>query len=274
VDANGQPASWRHRVVAPNIMARWLPAFTKDGVDLDAVDAANGPYDIPNLLVEFTANEAPQGLNTGNWRGVGPTRNVFVVESAIDELAHAAGRDPVAYRKALMAKEPRARAVLERVERESQWGASLPARSGRGVSVFSGFGSYLAIVAQVSVNKAGQVRAERIVCAVDTGLAINPDIVRAQIEGGVIYGLTAALYGKVTVDKGRVQQGNFDTYPVVRMNEAPKIEVHIIQSTADPGGVGEPGTSGVIPAVVNAVFAATGKRLRALPIDSAQLRDA
>jgi isoquinoline 1-oxidoreductase beta subunit len=274
VDSNGQPVSWHHRVVAPNIMARWLPAFTKDGVDLDAVDAAHGPYDIPNVHIEFNANEAPKGLNTGNWRGVGPTRNVFVVESAIDELAHAAGRDPIAYRKALMSKAPRARAVLERVERETQWGTPLPARSGRGVSVFSGFGSHLATVAQVSVNKAGQVRVERIVCAVDTGLVINPDVVRAQIEGGVIYGLSAALYGKITVDKGRVQQGNFDTYPVVRMNEAPKIEVHIIQSTEDPGGVGEPGTSGVFPAVANAVYAATGKRLRTLPIDPAQLRDA
>jgi len=274
VDANGRPTSWRHRVVAPNIMARWLPAFSKDGVDLDAVDAASGPYDIPNVVVEFTANEAPTGLNTGNWRGVGPTRNVFVVESAIDELAYAARRDPLEYRKALMSQAPRARAVLERVERESGWGSPLPARSGRGVSVFSAFGSHLAVVAQVNVNAAGQVRAERVVCAIDTGLVINPDIVRAQIEGGVIYGLSAVLYGRITVNEGRIQQRNFDAYPVVRMNEAPTIEVHIIQSTADPGGVGEPGTSGVIAAVANAVYAATGKRLRTLPIDPAQLRSA
>lgn len=274
LDANGMPLGWRHRVVAPNIMARWHPPFTKDGVDLDAVDAASGPYDIPNVHVEFTANEAPRGLNTGNWRGVGPTRNVFVVESAVDELAHAAGRDPIAYRKALMRNAPRALAVLERVERESQWGTSLPSRSGRGVSVFSAFGSHLATVAQVSVNGAGQVRAERIVCAVDTGLVINPDVVKAQIEGGVIYGLSAALYGRITVDKGRVQQHNFDTYPVVRMNEAPRIEVHIIESGAEPGGVGEPGTSGVIAAVANAVYAATGKRLRSLPVDPAELRSA
>ncbi len=272
LDAAGNPVSWHHRVVAPNIMARWLPIFQKDGVDLDAVDDAHGPYDIPNVLVEFTRNEAPAGLNTGNWRGVGPTRNVFVVESAIDEMAHAAGRDPIAYRKAMMSQAPRARAVLEQAERESQWGSTLPPRSGRGVSVFSGFGSHLAIVAQVSVNKSGKVRAERVVCVVDTGIAVNPDIVRAQIEGGVIYGLSAVLYGKVTVDKGRLQQGNFDTYPVVRMDEAPKIEVHIVQSAEEPGGVGEPGTSGIIPAVANAVFAATGKRLRTLPIDPSELR--
>ena len=274
LDPQGRPTSWRHRVVAPNIMARWLPAFSKEGVDLDAVDAANGPYDIPNVLVEFTANDAPSGLNTGNWRGVGPTRNVFVVEGVVDELASAAGRDPIEYRKALLTQAPRALAVLDLVQKQSQWGGPLPPRTGRGVSVFSAFGSHLAVVAQVSVNEAGRVRAERIVCAVDTGLVINPDIVRAQIEGGVIYGLSAALYGKVTVAQGRVQQGNFDTYPVVRMNEAPKIEVHLVQSTADPGGVGEPGTAGVIAAVANSVHAATGKRIRTLPIDPSELRDA
>lgn len=272
--ADGRPQAWHHHVVAPNIMARWLPAFTKDGVDLDAVDAAQGPYDIPNVLIEFTANEAPPGLNTGNWRGVGPTRNVFVVESAIDELAHAAGADPIAYRKALITKVPRALAVLEIVERESQWGSPLPPRSGRGVSVFEGFGSFLAIVAQVSVDPRGRVRADRVVCAIDTGIAVNPDIVRAQIEGGVIYGLTAALHGEITVENGRIRQGNFDTYQVVRMDAAPKVEVHVVSSTADPGGVGEPGTSGVIPAVTNAIFAATGKRVRTLPVDPAQLRSA
>ena len=270
----GQPAAWHHRIVAPNVMARWLPGFTKDGVDLDAVDGAQGPYDIPNVLIEFNANEAPTGLNTGNWRGVGPTRNVFVVEGVIDELAHAAGHDPIAYRKALMTKTPRARAVLELVERESQWGSTLPAGSGRGVAVFEGFGSFLAVVAQVSVRRTGRVTVERIVCAVDTGIVVNPDIVRAQIEGGVVFGLSAVLYGKITVDKGRIEQGNFDTYPVVRMDEAPKIEVHILPSTAEPGGVGEPGTSGAIAAVANAVFAATGKRIRTLPIEPAELRNA
>jgi isoquinoline 1-oxidoreductase beta subunit len=273
VDAAGQPTSWHHRVVAPNIMARWLPAYQKDNIDLDAVDAAHGPYDIPNVLVEFTRNEAPAGLTTGNWRGVGPTRNVFVVESAIDELAHAAGRDAIAYRKALISQAPRTLAVLARAERESGWGSPLPARSGRGVAVMSAFGSHLAFVAQVSVEGAGHVHVERLVCAVDTGIAVNPDIVRAQIEGGVIYGLSAVLHGKITVNRGRVLEGNFDTYQVVRMAEAPKIEVHIIESTEDPGGVGEPGTSGAIAAVANAVFAATGKRIRTLPIDHAQLRN-
>jgi isoquinoline 1-oxidoreductase subunit beta len=274
LDSAGRPLSWHHRVVAPGIMARWLPVYQKDGVDLDAIDDARGPYDIPNVLVEFIRNEAPSGLNTGNWRGVGPTRNVFVVESVMDELAHAAGTDPIAYRKALMSRAPRPRAVLERAERESQWGTPLPARSGRGVAVFSGFGSHVAVVAQVTVGNSGQVRADRVVCVVDTGSVVNPDIVRAQLEGGVIYGLSAVLYGKITVDKGRAQQANFDTYQVVRMGAAPKIDVHIIESTEDPGGVGEPGTSGVIAAVANAVFAATGKRVRTLPIDPSQLRNA
>lgn len=268
----GLPLSWRHRVVGPNIMERWLPVYQKDGIDLDVVDDAHGPYDIPNVLVEFSRNDAPKGLNTGNWRGVGPTRNVFVVESAIDELAHTAGRDPIEYRKAMMTTAKRARAVLEIAERESGWGSPLPARTGRGVAVFEAFGSHLALVAQVSVSDAGKVRAERIVCAIDAGIAVNPDIVRAQIEGGIIFGLSAVLYGRITVDKGRIQETNFDTYQVVRMSEAPRIDVFIVPSTEDPGGMGEPGTAGVIAAVANAVFAATGKRLRTLPIDSTQLR--
>jgi len=274
LDAAGQPVSWRHRVVAPNIMARWLPIFQKNNVDLDAVDAAAGPYDIPNVFVDFTRNEAPAGLATGNWRGVGPTRNVFVVEGVIDELAHQARRDPIEYRKTLMTRSPRARAVLERVERESQWREPLPARSGRGVAVFTAFGSYVAITAQVTVEPSGEVRVQRVVCAVDTGIVVNPDIVRAQFEGGVIFGLSAVLTGRISIENGRVQQGNFDTYPVMRMSEAPRIDVHIVQSNEEPGGVGEPGTSGVIAAVANAVFVATGKRVRTLPIESAQLRNA
>jgi isoquinoline 1-oxidoreductase beta subunit len=274
LDAAGQPVSWRHRVVGPNIMARWLPIYQKDNVDLDVVDDASGPYDIPNVYIDFTRNEAPVGLGTGNWRGVGPTRNVFIVESVMDELAKRAGRDPIAYRRALMSQTPRARAALDLVEEKSGWREPLPKRSGRGVATFTGFGSHLAMVAQVRVEPTGSVRVERVVCVVDTGIAVNPDIIRAQIEGGIIFGISAVLYGRITVANGRVQQGNFDTYPVLRMEEAPKIEVHIIPSTEDPGGVGEPGTSGVIAAVANAVCGATGKRVLSLPIDPAQLKEA
>ena len=274
LDAKGQPVSWRHRIVGPNIMARFLPIYQKDGVDLDIVDCATGPYDIPNVHVDFAHNEAPPGCATGNWRGVGPSRNVFIVESVMDELAHRAGRDPVEYRRALMAKSPRSRAVLDLVVAKAGWTAPLPQRAGerrgRGVAVFSGFGSHLALVAEVRVDGSGHVRVERIVCAVDTGLVVNPDIVKAQIEGGIIFGVSAVLREQITVANGRIEQANFDTYTLLRIDEAPSIEVHIVPSTEDPGGVGEPGTSGAIAAVANAVFAATGKRVTTLPIQKAR----
>jgi isoquinoline 1-oxidoreductase beta subunit len=270
LDASGRPVSWRHRVVGPNIMERFLPAYQKDGIDLDVVECAQGPYDIPNVFIEFTRNEPPTGLGAGNWRGVGPTRNVYVVESVIEELAHRAGKDPVAYRLAMMAKYPRPKAVLELAAAKAGWGDPLPKGSGRGAAVFSGFGSHQAFVAQVKVEPSGQVRVEWVVCAVDTGFVVNPDVVRAQMEGGIIFGATAALYGKITVADGRVQESNFDSYPVLRIHEAPKIDVYIIDSKEEPGGVGEPGTSGAIAAVANAVSAATGKRILTLPIVPAQ----
>jgi isoquinoline 1-oxidoreductase beta subunit len=226
----------------------------------------------PNVYVDFTRNEAPQGLATGNWRGVGPTRNVFIVESVMDDLAHRAGRDPIEYRRALMSQAPRPKAVLDLVAARSGWGSPLPEGKGRGVAVFSGFGSHLALVAEVDVDPSGHVRVERVVCAVDTGLVINPDIVRAQIEGGITFGVSAVLRERITVANGRVEQANFDTYPLLRIHEAPKIEVHLVASTEDPGGVGEPGTSGAIAAVANAVFAATGKRVTTLPIQLALSR--
>lgn len=274
LDAAGRPVSWRHRVVAPNIMERFLPIYQKDGIDLDAVDCASGAYDIPNVLVEYTRHEPPEGLHVGNWRGVGPTRNVFIVESVIDELAHRAGRDPVEYRRSMLSNAPRLRGVLDLVAEKSTWGSSLPPGKGRGVAAFSGFGSHLALVAEVSVTGGTNVRVERVVCAVDTGLVVNPDIVRAQIEGGITMGVSAALREHVTVANGRVQPSNFDTYQLLRMHEAPKIEVHIVPSTESPGGVGEPGTSGAFAAVANAVYAATGKRVRTLPIQLALAQEA
>jgi isoquinoline 1-oxidoreductase beta subunit len=272
LDASGRPISWRHRVVGPNIMTRWLPVYQKDGVDLDVVDQANGPYDIANVFIDFTRNEAPEGMRTGNWRGVGVTRNVFVVESVMDELAMRAHANPLAFRRALMTKAPRALATLELAAAKSDWSQPLPKGGGRGVAVFSGFGSHFTLVAQVRVADNGQVRIERVTCAADVGLAVNPDIVKAQLEGGIVYGLSAVLYGRITVADGRVQQGNFDTYPVLRMNEMPRIDVHVIASNEEPGGVGEPGTSGAIAAVANAVFAATGVRVYDLPLDPAKLQ--
>lgn len=272
LDASGRPTGWRHRIVGPNIMARFLPVFQKNDVDLDIIEEASGPYDFPNIFVDFARNEAPAGLHTGNWRGVGPTRNVFIVESVMDDLASRARMDPIEYRRPLLAKAPRPLAAMNLAADKSGWGTTLPERSGRGIAVFNGWGSSLAMVAQVRVDKSGSIRVERIVCAADVGIAVNPDVVRAQIEGGIIFGISAVLYGRITVANGRVEQGNFDTYPVIRMHEAPRIEVHLIDSSADPGGVGEPGTCGAIAAVANAVCAATGRRAYALPLDPSQLK--
>jgi isoquinoline 1-oxidoreductase subunit beta len=245
------------------------------GLDVDAVDgAAEPPYAIPNMRVEYVRQEPP-GIPTAFWRGVGPTHNIFVVESFIDELAVAAKQDPFEYRRALLDKSPRAKAVLELAAERAGWGRPLPTRSGRGISLLRAFGeTYIAQVAELSVSNEGDVRVQRVVCAVDCGTIVNPDTVKAQMESGIIFGITAALFGEITIKNGRVEQGNFDDYRMLRINEAPLIEVHLVKSTEAPGGVGEPGTSAVIPAVANAIFAATGKRLRKLPINSAQLKSA
>lgn len=277
LDTEGRPISWRHRLVGPNIMARFLPVYQKDGVDLDVVDCASGPYDIDNVHIEFVRNEAPAGLNTGNWRGVGPSRNVFIVESIIDDLARRAGHDPVSYRVSLMQGAPRTRAVLQALSKRALWSSPLQqppegeGRRGKGLAVFHAFETHLAMAAQVLVSPSGAVRVEHVDCVVDTGVVVNPDIVRAQLEGGINFGLSAVLYGKITVKAGRIEQANFDTYPILRMNEAPLIDVHIVPSDQGPGGVGEPGTSGIFAAVANAVFDATGVRVRTLPIDAREL---
>jgi isoquinoline 1-oxidoreductase beta subunit len=270
LDGRGKPVAWTHRVVGPSILARWAPPAFKNGLDDDAVDgSAQLLYDIPAIQVEYVRHEEP-ALNTGWWRGVGPTHNVFVVESFIDELAAAARQDPLAYRRALLGKSPRARAVLDIAAKAAGWGGKLPAGRGRGISLlYSGWDTYVAEVAEVEVSSSGQVRVHRIVCAVDCGTIVNPDTVKAQIEGGVVFGITGALYGEVTLKNGRVQQSNFSDYRVLRMNEAPAIEVHLVRNNESPGGIGEPGTAATAPALANAVFAATGKRIRRLPLQKA-----
>ena len=226
------------------------------------------------MLVDYVRQEPPAGLTTTWWRGVGMTHNAFMVEGFIDELAAAAGKDPVAYRRALLAKAPRARAVLDLAAEKAGWGRPMPAGSGRGVSVIFGFGSYLAQVAEVAVGNDGRVRVTRVVCAVDCGRIVNPDTAKAQMEGGIIFGITAALYGDITIKAGRVEQSNFDNYQMLRIDEAPAIEVHLVDSKEAPGGMGEPATSAIAPAVVNAIFQATGKRLRRLPADPTALKSA
>jgi isoquinoline 1-oxidoreductase subunit beta len=273
LDEKGMPVAWTHRVTGSSILARWLPAAFKDGFDRDAVEgAAKPPYTLPNIQVDYVRQEPPPGITTAFWRGVGPTHNIFMVESFIDELAAAANKDPVDYRRALLDNSPRAKAVLELAAEKSGWGQKLPPGSGRGVSVQFAFGSYLSQVAEVAVAKDGGVRVQRVVCAVDCGMVVNPDTVRAQIEGGIIFGITAALYGQITLKNGRVEQSNFDNYRMLRMNEAPVVEVHIVKSTEAPGGIGEPGTAAVFPAVTNAIFAATAKRIRKLPVNPSELR--
>jgi len=268
VDARGQPIAWMHRLAGPAILARYLPAAFRDGIDPDGLDGAvHLLYDIPAIQVEFVRHEEPV-LNTGFWRGVGVTHNTFVIESFIDELAAAAKQDPVAYRRALLGKSPRARAVLDLAAQAAGWGQPLPAGRGRGVSLlFSGWGSYLAQVAEVEVSKSGEVRVHRVVCAVDCGTVVNPDTVKAQIEGGIVFGISGALWGEATLEKGRVLQSNFNDVRVLRINETPAIEVHLVRNSEAPGGIGEPGTAVTAPAVANAVFAATGKRIRTLPLE-------
>jgi isoquinoline 1-oxidoreductase beta subunit len=269
---DGMPVSWRHRVAGPAIMARFLPIFFKDGIDFDIIDAAEGPYEIGNKRVEFARHEGPNGMLTGNWRGVGATRNGPAVECGIDEAAHLARIDPVDYRRRLLANNPRLKAVLDLAASRSGWGGNLGPNRGRGVALLSAFGSFAALVAQIHVDQRGTLKVERIVAAVDCGIVVNPDVVRQQVESGVIYGLSAALYGRLTIHQGAVVESNFDDQPVLRMQECPAIETHLVESAEAPGGVGELATPGVAPAVMNAIFASTGKRIRSLPIDTNALR--
>jgi isoquinoline 1-oxidoreductase beta subunit len=271
LDQKGVPVAWNHRFAGSSVIARWVPPLFKNGLDPDTTEGAiDLAYALPNMHVEYQRVE-PAGIPTAFWRSVGPSHNVFVTESFMDELAAAAKQDPVAYRLALLDRSPRAKAVLALAAEKAGWGQPLPDRVGRGVSVQFAFANYMAQVAEVEVSREGAVRVRRVVCAVDCGIPVNPDTIRAQVQGAIIFGITAALHGEITLKDGRVEQTNFDTYQMLRMDEAPAIEVHIVQSSEPPGGMGEPGTSAIAPAVTNAIFAATGKRLRKLPVDTTAL---
>ncbi|MGB8459962.1 MAG: xanthine dehydrogenase family protein molybdopterin-binding subunit [Candidatus Acidiferrum sp.] len=267
LDANGDPIAWTHTIVGQSI-AQGTPfaAFMiKDGVDSTSVEgAADILYGLPNLQVDL---HTPQiGVPVQWWRSVGHSHTGFSVEAFFDEVAHAGGKDPYELRRKLLADQPRMRAVLKLAAQKAHWGSKLPPGVGRGIATHFSFDSYVAQVVEASVDKSGEVRVHRVVCALDCGLVINPDTVRAQMEGGIIFGLTAALKTEITLKDGRVVQGNFDDYPMLRIFESPKIEVHIVPSGESPTGVGEPGVPPVAPALANALFAATGKRIRRLPI--------
>lgn len=269
LDERGLPVGWRHSIAGAGLWALYYGEGTvKNGVDYDAVTSASDlAYPLEQMEVRFVRRD-PKGVPTGWWRGVGPTRSVFAVESFIDELAAAARQDPVQYRRALL-REPRLRAVLDLAAERAGWGRALPAGSGRGVSLQFAFGSYLAQVAEVSMGRDGQPRVERVVCALDCGQVVNPDTVRAQLEGGVMFGLSAALGNEITIANGRVQQSNFHDFPSLRMPAAPRVEAHLVASAESPGGVGETGTACVAAALCNAIYAATGKRIRTLPVSRA-----
>ena len=266
LDAQGNPVAWHHRITGSSIMARWAPPAFQNGLDPDTTDGAiDPPYAMPNVHVDYVRHEPP-GIPTCFWRGVGPTHNIFVVESFVDELAAAARKDPVEYRRGLLATNPRARAVLDVAAGRAGWGQALPPGAGRGVSVQSVWNTFMAQVVEVEVSKQGDARVRRVVCAVDCGIVVNPDTVRAQIESAIIFGLSGALHDEITLKNGRVEQSNFSDYRVLRINETPAIEVHIVNSTEAPGGIGEAGTACVMPALTNAIFAATGQRIRKLPV--------
>jgi isoquinoline 1-oxidoreductase beta subunit len=265
--SGGKIAAWKYRITGSSILARWLPLAFQNGIDIDAVDSAvDNPYDIPNFQVEFVRAEPP-AVPTGFWRGVGPNNNVFATECFMDELARKAGADPIAFRIRMLDKTPRLKAALQLVAEKSGWGQPLPARTGRGVCAQPSFGSFIATAVEVEVDDHGEVHLRRVTSAVDTGIAVNPDIIVAQLQGGLIFGLTAALWGEITIERGRVRQSNFNDYRMLRIDEVPRIDVHVIKSGEDPGGIGETGTTAAPPALRNAIYAATGVALRRLPID-------
>lgn len=275
LDAGGNLISWWHTIVGQSIITgtQFEEGMVKNGIDETSVEGAQDiPYAIPNLLIDLHSPKL--GVSVQWWRSVGHSHNAFVVESFLDEVAHAAGKDPFEFRSTLLVDKPRHRGVLEMVAAKAGWGSPLPAEHGRGIAVHESYGSYVANVVEVSVDAKGKVRVHRVVCAVDCGRIVNPDTIVAQMESGIVFGLSAALYGEITLKNGRVEQSNFHDYPVLRFNEMPQVEVYVVPSGEKPGGVGEPGVPCIAPAVANAVFAATGKRIRRLPIRDEELKKA
>ncbi len=262
-DADGKLVAWKLDLTGPSITARMFPAVVETAIDPFAIEAAtNYPYDVPNVAVNYNREEV--GVDVGYWRSVSHALNCFVAESFMDELARAAGKDPYEFRAGLLGKQPRFKRVLDEAATRAGWGKA-PAGHHQGIALMEGYGTYMAQVVEVSIT-GGRLAVHRITCAVDCGQMVNPNIVDQQVEGSILFGLTAALWGEITLARGQVQQRNFDSYRMLRLPETPRIDVHLLDSTEAPGGIGEPGTAVVGPALANAIFAATGKRLRSLPV--------
>ncbi|HEY2835860.1 MAG TPA: molybdopterin cofactor-binding domain-containing protein [Rhizomicrobium sp.] len=267
LDKNGKISAWTHRIAGGAVSVRMSGKPLKGGLDRGSLEGAiENNYGAPNFKVEYI-EAPPKALNIGYWRGVAPNNNVFATESLMDELALKAGKDPVAFRLAHLDATPRLKAIVETVAKRSNWGSKLPARVGRGICAQFAFGTYIATVCEAEVDETGHIRIRQVHSVIDAGRVVNPDTLMAQVQGGLMFGFTAALYGDITVKDGRVQQKNFNDYRIMRINEAPSIDVHIAQSQEMPGGIGEPGCTAGAPSLVNAVAAATGIRLRKLPID-------
>ena len=271
IGADGWPVAWTTRIACPSIMEAWFPGRTQNNLDPTSVEGvANLPYTIPNILVDYQRTEP--GIPVGFWRSVGASQNGFFSECFIDELAAAAKKDPYEFRRHLLSKSPRHLAVLELAAQKARWNTPLPAGRFRGIAVLFAFESYAAQVIEISVNRSAKtLQVHRVVCAVDVGQVVNPSTIVAQSESAVVYGLSAGLYGNITIAGGRVKETNFNNYPVLRLNEMPVVEVHIVPSTEKPTGAGELSVPPVIPALCNAIFAATGKRIRRMPIQPEDL---
>lgn len=267
LNAQGRPVAWQHRIVGQSIMrgTAFESVMVKNGVDATSVEGAlNLPYSIANFTVDL--HSPAIGVPVQWWRSVGSTHTAYATETFIDELAKAAGKDPVAFRLELLKEHPRHGAVLSLAAEKSGWGSPLREGRGRGIAVHESFNTFVAEVAEVTVKDADSFTVDRVVCAVDCGVAVNPDVIRAQMEGGIGYGLSPALLSEITLEEGRVKQSNFHDYPVLRIDQMPDVEVHIVPSTEPPTGVGEPGTPVIAPAVANALASATGRRFYRLPL--------
>ena len=275
LDGTGTLSAWKHTIVGQSIMAGTImeEKMIKNGIDDTSVEGAEDiPYRIPNLLVDLHTTKI--GVPVQWWRSVGHSHTAFVVESFLDEVAHAVGKDPYQYRRELLTAHPRHLGVLDAAAKLADWGKPLPAGHGRGIAVHASFKSFVAEVAEVSLDAKGKVQVHRVCCAVDCGNIVNPDTIAAQMESGITFGLSAALYGEITLKNGRVEQSNFDSYPLVMLDAMPEVQVRIVKSNEKPGGVGETGVPPIAPAVANALFAATGARVRSLPITPEKIKTA